>query len=412
MKIGIGYKNISDARTSGRTVAEEAAKSGALHRPDLVLAFCSGGLAPAEFFEGLQSVFGRGVPIIGGSAIGIITQHTLCYTGHPAGAVAIQSDEIRCRTAAADRLNEDEQDAGRRLAQQLGHTPQDRLLLFFYDSIKQVATGQAPPVLNASAPLIEGIAEGATTDMPIFGAGLIGDYAMQSSAQFCGASVAPGMAAGLVMSGGLRVYHRIMHGCTPLDGVYHRVTKAAGACIYELDGQPVVPVIDDLYGDPDWRRKSPVDLLTIGIYHGGKYAGIEEGRYVNRLIVGALPEGEGICLFEPDIEEGTEIQFMLRDADKMITSARRNSNELLEGIRADGNEARLGFYIDCAGRTAGYSNTLTEEAAEVQEAFNRHGCPLFGFYSGVEVAPLLDKSRGLDWTGVLIVITKDKRDAG
>ncbi|MFZ1200712.1 MAG: FIST N-terminal domain-containing protein [Desulfobacterales bacterium] len=304
MKIGIGYENLSDARLSGTRVAEEARQSGALDRPDLVLAFCSGGLSPTDFFEGLQSVFGRGVPIIGGSAVGIITQNTLSYDGHPAGALAIQSDTICCRTAAADRLNEDEKDAGRRLAQQLGYGPGDRLLLFFYDSIRQAATGPSPPVLNASAPLIEGIAETLKNDMSIFGAGLLGDYAMQSTSQFTGASVGSEMVVGMVLNGALRVYHRIMHGCTPLDGIYHRVTKAAGPCIYELDGRPIVPMIDDLYGDPAWRQKTPVDLLTIGSYHGEKYSGIEEGRYVNRLIVGTLPEGEGVCLFEPDIQEG------------------------------------------------------------------------------------------------------------
>lgn len=220
MKIGIGYQNLSDARTAGRRAAEEALESGSLDRADLVLAFCNSGLCHSEFFAGLQAVFGRSVPIIGGSAIGIIAPQAISYTGHPAGAVAIQADEIRCRVAAADRVNPDEKDAGRRLAQQLGRLPQDRLLLFFYDSIKQAGTLQSPPVLTASAPLIEGIAEIAHADIPIFGASI-------------------------------------------------------------------------------------------------------------------------------------------------------------------------------------------EEAAEVLQAFARHGCPLFGFYSGVEVAPMPDKSRGLDWTGVLIVLAKE-----
>jgi len=407
MKIGIGFGDNFDARASGRTVAEEALTNGSIDRSDFVMAFCSGGLAHTEFFEGLQTVFGRRVPIIGGSAIGIITPDTLSYTGHPAGAVAIQSDEIRCQIAAADRLSEDEKDAGRRFAQQIERTSEDRLFLFFYDSIKQPATQRSATVLNASSPLIDGITEVLETGVPIFGAGLMGDYAMNPAVQFCGTSVASEMVVGALLSGGFRVYHRIMHDCSPLDGIYHSVTKAAGACIYELDGRPIVPMIDDLYGDRDWRRKTPVDLLTIGIYHGKKYTGFEEGRYVNRLIIGALPEGEGIYLFEPDVEEGTEIQFMLRDTDKMISSARGNTNEVLEQILADGRKAQFGFYIDCAGRTASYSNTLIEEASEVQQAFNRHRCPFFGFYSGVEVAPFINNSRGLDWTGVLIVLAEE-----
>jgi len=47
----------------------------------------------------------------------------------------------------------------------------------------------------------------------------------------------------------------------------------------------------------------------------------------------------------------------------------------------------------------------TEEAQEVCDVFNTDDIPLIGFYSGVEVAPLLGKSRGLDWTGILTVIT-------
>jgi len=39
---------------------------------------------------------------------------------------------------------------------------------------------------------------------------------------------------------------------------------------------------------------------------------------------------------------------------------------------------------------------------------NRYNTPLFGFYSGVEVAPIFRKSRGLDWTGVLMLLAKDK----
>ncbi|GBC61040.1 hypothetical protein DENIS_2000 [Desulfonema ishimotonii] len=38
--------------------------------------------------------------------------------------------------------------------------------------------------------------------------------------------------------------------------------------------------------------------------------------------------------------------------------------------------------------------------------FERQDMPLLGFYSGVEVAPLLGKTRGLDWTGVLLVLAK------
>jgi len=96
----------------------------------------------------------------------------------------------------------------------------------------------------------------------------------------------------------------------------------------------------------------------------------------------------------------------LRNNKMMIESARKNSSELMEEIIANGEKPVFGLYIDCAGRTAKMSDALTEEASEVQNVFNQYDTPLFGFYSGVEVAPLLGKSRGLDWTGVLLVLAK------
>ena len=128
---------------------------------------------------------------------------------------------------------------------------------------------------------------------------------------------------------------------------------------------------------------------------------------VARLIVGVTPQGDGVVLFEPDLEPGTEIQFMLRDGQVMIDSARRNTAQVMQQIAAAGHTPRLALYIDCAGRTAMFSDTLTEEATEVQAVLNQYQVPLLGFYSGVEIAPLLGCSRGLDWTGVLLVLAEE-----
>ena len=119
-----------------------------------------------------------------------------------------------------------------------------------------------------------------------------------------------------------------------------------------------------------------------------------------------MPDGKSIGIFEPDLALGTEIQFMLRDSSRMMESAKRNPAELMAEIKADGKTALFGMYIDCAGRAANSSNTTFEEASEIQDIFNQYNTPLLGFYSGVEVAPLLQKSKGLDWTGVLIVLAR------
>jgi small ligand-binding sensory domain FIST len=198
-----------------------------------------------------------------------------------------------------------------------------------------------------------------------------------------------------------------MHGCRPLDGTYYRITKMEDSILYELDGKPIVKIIDDLFGNHEWQKQHPLAHLTIGVNYGKRYGEPEEDMYVNRLITGVAPDGQGICLFEPDLEQGMEIQFMLRDTERMMDSARENSEGLVRQIKKDQRRSLFGLYIDCAGRTAAYSNNAHEEASEVQEVFKRNGIPLLGCYSGVEISPFIDKSRGLDWTGVLIVFAED-----
>lgn len=408
MRAGVGYCNTPDAFTAGKTAAREAVRAGQIQVPDLVLAFCSGQLDHGEFLRGIREAVGER-PVIGGSTVGIITNQDLSYAGHPAGVAALQLDRARCRVAAAGHLDTDEIAAGRRLVANLPSAPDDALLLMFYDSIKLAATPASPPVMNASPPLIDGVQSHLPPSVPIIAAGLVGDFEFQRTQQFCGDGVGQQSVVGALLSGPLRVFCSVMHGCSPVDGRYRRITRMQGAVIHELDGRPIVEIIDELYGDRHWRDQHPLNLLTLGVNYGERFR-YQEEEYVNRLITGILPDGNGVGIFEPDLEPGMEVQFMLRDGTMMIESARKNAEAALRRVAAEGKEPVLGLYIDCAGRAAALSNTETEEAAEVQRIMNRHGAPLLGFYSGVEVAPILGKSRGLDWTGVLAVIAKDKRD--
>ncbi len=407
MNVGVGYYNDKDANTAGRKATEIAMEKSNLSCPDFVLAFCSGQLDHDKFFEGIQTIVGPESPIIGGSAIGIITNDDLSYKDYPAGVAAVELDGIQHKIVSVNDLHKDERLAGKKLARNFTSQPGENALIIFYDSIKSPATEDNPPLLNASSLLIEGIDEGIKFNVPLFGAGLLGDYGFTNfTRQFCGSYVDSQSVIGVLLTGDFKPYFRIMHGCSPLDGVYYTVTKIEGSIIYELDGKPIVQMIDEIYGNQEWRNKHPLNLLTIGVNHGRKFDKPKESNYVNRLIIGALPDGKGVSLFEPDLKCKTEIQFMLRDSARMIESARKNSLELMKQIVTEGKRPVLGIYIDCAGRTADYSNTLYEEAAEVQKILTHYKTPLLGFYSGVEIAPLLQKSRGLDWTGVLLVLAE------
>ncbi len=407
MKVGVGYANVEMAHQAGREAVVRALQAGGIERPDLLFAFIGGAVQPADFLAGLRTEIAATVPVVGGSAIGVITPTEISYTGHPCGVLALEAGGPFFRLAAAEGLAEDETAVGERLIGELAPGPADGALLVFYDSVRRPpAAAEAPPDLNVSARLIAGMVGSSGGPCPLFGAGLLADFGFGPTVQFRGTGIGTQSAVGVLFPGQFQARYRIMHGCSPLDGVFHRVTRAAGNVLYEIDGRSVVEVIDNLYGNRDWRKGRPIDLLTIGRYQGEPYTGTEEDLYVNRLITGVLPDDRGIALFEPDIAEGDEIVFMIRDPGMMIASARSQSLALMSEIRAAGERPVFGLYIDCAGRTAFYSQTATEEAAEVQRVLRRYGVPFLGFYSGVEIAPCGGCSRGLDWTGVLLVFVE------
>jgi hypothetical protein len=194
-----------------------------------------------------------------------------------------------------------------------------------------------------------------------------------------------------------------MHGCTPMDGAPHVLGRVEGGVVHEIDGIPAAKVLDEVYGSPAWREQRPVNRITLGVRQGPRQDAGEDA-YVNRLVTGVMADGTSIGLFEPDLGEGDEVLFMLRDPELMADSARRGSEAVIERMRAADAAPRFALYVDCAGRAAQMSQTVREEAAEVQAVMRRHGVPLLGFYSGVEIAPMRGVSRGLDWTGVLLLL--------
>lgn len=404
-KSGTGFSRNDDAFLAGREAARAAITRDGIVNPCFILAFCAGIMDHRLFVKGIRDIAGNDVPVLGGSAIGVMNEDELNYRGSSAGCLIIGSEGITVCSAVEKSLNNDTFGAGKRLGERLAETKEPALMMLFYDSIAVPATQSSPPVLNSSAPLLSGLMTFTDASVPVIGAGLVGSYSFEAVSLLTGFSVERDCAAAITFNGAIKPYYQIMHGCSPLDGVYHRITRKEGSVLYELDDRPITEVIDDL-GVEGWRNQFPLEYLTIGVNCGERYGSPQEEHYINRLITGLTPDGMGICMFEPDLAQGTEIQFMIRDTEKMMESVQRNCSKLIEEIDKNGDRPFCSLYIDCAGRTAEYSRTSQEEAAEVQRMCRDLKIPLLGFYSGVEIAPLMGKPRGLDWTGVLLILTE------
>lgn len=403
--VGVGYQDGIEAFPAGVAAAREAMASGCIESPSLVLAFTAKGNEPEAVFGGIRSVVGIGVPVVGGAAVGIITLDHLSYSGNSVGVAIFDKTFLSATVACESDIRQDLAGAGARLGESLSSAAGQAMLLFF-DSIAHYATKDNPPSLHPARPILQGLYSTLSPLIPIYGAGMLGDLQFNSSFIFGGDEAGEQKLVGTTLAGPFSIFGTVTHGSMHLDGVYRRITRQRGPAIMELDGRPIVEVIDDIYGGRLWRKDVPVRTLALGINNGPRFAPFDEDAYVNRLIVGVLPDDEGIILFEEGPQEGDEIQFLQRDPLNMMASARSKSQALLERILMEGKRPVFALYIDCAGRTAGISLTKTEEAGIIQDVMQQAGVSLLGFYSGIELAPIRGLTRSLDWTGVLIVFAE------
>jgi len=400
---GVGFADTTDSRDAGRRAAEKAMANASIEQSDFTVAFCGGNHDPMGFLKAVRSVVGEKT-LVGGTAVGVITNERASYGGYEAGVAVVKSSAIRFDAMSVGGLDESEEKAGKTLGSLLAgrSRPDSRGILLFYDSVR---TPQ-PLRVNLASQLVRGVEAGlAGPHVPVLGGGMMKDYQWSGSHVFAGDAAMRQHAVGVLVSGDCSIHHAISHGCEPASD-YHTITSIEGPVVKELDGKPALSVIEDIMpvgAGKDWQQYSL--LVTLGANKGDDpYGEFDENAYMNRLIAGVNPNDGSVVLFESDFGPGEKVQIMRRSNEHMLSSAQAISTDLLK--RVEKANPFLALYIDCAGRTSGFCGAGAEEGAIIQQTIGSK-MPLLGFYSGVEIAPFMQGSRALDWTGVLIAFTED-----
>jgi hypothetical protein len=395
-KVGIAFVNRTDSYKAGVETAETALINGKIEKPHFALVFCSGKHNPHQFLAGVRSITGD-MPLVGGSAIGIITNHALGYEGYETGIAIFSSDTITFKTFKQGNINIDERVAGEALGKKIASLTDenDKGLLVFYDSSKQ----QSPPMLNFATLLFEGIQKYLPAHITCAGGGLLSDMQLNTTYQFFNDEVLSQHAVAVAL-GGCQLNTTIMHGCKP-SSAYLTITSAEGPVVKEINHRPALDVISELLGEKNSDKWKDFALfVTLGVNRGDKFAPFDEKAYANRLVLAIDEPSRSIIMFEPDLKPGDEVQLMRRSVD--LAYIRSGMDDIRKQM--NGSTPLYAFYINCAGRAKPYCGGQLEDAEEVQRSIG--AIPFMGFYSGVEVAQVNDRLQPLDWTGVLCILSQ------
>lgn len=160
------------------------------------------------------------------------------------------------------------------------------------------------------------------------------------------------------------------------------VTRARGAVLYELDGQPALELYKRYLGDYAAQLPSSGLLFPLTIRRD------QEPGVVRTIL--AVDERAQSLTFAGEVPEGAYARLMRANFDRLVDGAQgaaRTCSTALGGRPAD-----VAFLISCVGRKLVLQQRIEEEVEAVREVLGTTPV-LTGFYSYGEISPFTPSAR-------------------
>ena len=210
-----------------------------------------------------------------------------------------------------------------------------------------------------------------------------GAHQRGANALFLGDRVYRSGAIGLALHGNITVDTVVAQGCRPI-GVPMRVSECNNNLLVELDGQPPLTVLKNLFQqliprDQELMRNS----LFLGVVMDEFIEAPKQGDYLIRNVVGMDARTGSLAIGE-ELKEGQLVQFHLRDAK---TSA-EDLTAVLDRYAAVNreNQAQGALLFSCLGRGQYLYGRANHDTEIFQEKLG--SVPLGGFFCNGEIGPV------------------------
>jgi class 3 adenylate cyclase len=379
--VGIGIAEHPDPSLAASRAVRQARRG--VRRADLALAYGGVRLDQRRVHQGLCESLDPAT-LIGGSSYAEITSAGVARDSVGVLLVDFEGD-ARVRLATAPTAA-NPYATGQALARALSGPPHPagHPLALIVSAIS--ATGCESEALRA---LREGVGP-----VPVFGGMASGDYDLGTNDpgfladhQYAGPALSRRSISAALLDlapGGLRPAFGVAHGWDAV-GPPVTLTRCRGNTVYEVDGMPVL----------DYYRQ------FLGREASDRFFGQMIHRYAFSLLVGAgrdrrsLLKAPFTCDFEdrsityhPGEElQGREVQLIQASRKGLVEGARDAAESCLKAL--GGDPPSLVFMVSCCARSTILHSRMDLEVDAVRAVLGREA-PIFGYYAGGEIAPLLN----------------------
>ncbi len=376
----------SDACEAGLEAAEELIEQLGCP-PQLVIAFASAEIDPAEALAGLRA----GLPearIVGCSSYaeinsrealsGSLTAMGLCF---PEGI----EFQTFAHTTGADPF-----EAGVSFAREVASFDPNLLILFpdglAYNSTRLLLGIQS--VLGQRFPIIGGIAAD--------------DARFERTYQFHDDRCLTAAVVGVALKGRVEVVTAARCGWRPVGATRTATKVVDGNVLLELDGQPALSLYRQFLGER-WAEMPSVGVeFPVGIVGGGELGSQRmdgDGEILLLRAIKAIDEEQQAIVFGGDLPEGARVRMSRATKDDVIAGA----NEAGDEVAARMPEPSFALVFDCMARKVALGPRYKEE---VHHTFARLGAelPKVGFHTFGELSPVSGVTMHHDETFTIALI--------
>ena len=391
-RAGVGMSHHHSPSIAGREAAKQALENAGLDKPDFVFMFASVGYNQRSLLRAVREATG-GAPLCGCSGEGTINGDDADESDFCVVVMGISSDELRWHNGLATGLRADSHATGQRLTQSLWpHLGADAVGLFVFPDGIMVNFAAFLTGLQADLP--------ADLSLPLWGGAAADNLAMSQTYQYCDDEVVSDGVAYALLSGEAQAASAVSNGYVPIGGE-RTVTRSKGNVIYEIDGKPVLEVLQEYLSDgalaEDWQSYAITFALS---FRAPSY--MEDEDYIFRAVPSVNP-ADGSATVQTEVQEGTSVWMSSRDKKKTAAGLDLMADHIHQQL--GGNHPELVFHFDCCAR--GKLMFRDQEKLQLLKRLRQAvgpDVPWMGFYTFGEIGPMGEYNCYHNYTAVVLAL--------